>query len=391
MAKLWKKDSDEATADSGSPEAATTKESPVSATAIPDHQRTDANVPAADDPIKPDGPTDLTAKSWRGVLRRTFHEFNEDQCTDLAAGLTYYSVLSIFPGLLAIFSLLGVVGQGEESVQKILDILGPLVSQKTLDSLEPTLVDLASSQAAGLTLLIGLVGAVWSASGYVRGFGRAMNNIYEVREGRPAWKLIPSQLLLTLVVLVLCALALVMLIVSGPVAESIGDVVGLGSTAVTIWTYAKWPVLAVVVVLIVALLYQRTPNVKQPGFRWLSLGAFLAIMVWVAASVGFAFYVANFGSYNKTYGSLAGVIITLLWLWLTNTALLFGAELDSELERGRQLQAGMAAEEDLQLPVRDNRGILKREEKKATIVNKARAVRDAMATTGDPADRPYRR
>ena len=182
--------------------------------------------------------------------------------------------------------------------------------------------------------------ALWSASGYVGAFGRAMNRIYEIEEGRPFWKLRPVMLLLTLVAVLLAAVALLLLIVSGPVAESIGNVIGLGDAALTVWTIAKWPVLALIVVLVVGLLYYTTPNVQQPKFRWISVGAAVAILIWVLASVGFSFYVANFSSYNKTYGSLAGVIVALLFLWITNLALLFGGELDAELERGRRAAGG---------------------------------------------------
>ena len=256
----------------------------------------------------------------------------------------------------------------------------PLVSNQMLGTIEPALRQIAESQGAGLALVLGVLGALWSASGYVGAFGRAMNKIYEIDEGRPFWKLRPTMLLLTLVAVVLMAMVLLMLIVSGPVAESIGNVIGLGDVAVTVWAFAKWPVLAVVVVVIVGLLYYATPNVKQPKFRWLSVGAFVAILIWVLASVAFAFYVANFASYNKTYGSLAGVVVALLFLWITNLALLFGAELDAELERGRQLQAGIAAEEELQLPARDTRNI-----------KKARKTRDKDIAFGRKIRREARR
>jgi membrane protein len=217
---------------------------------------------------------------------------------------------------------------------------------------------------------------LWSASGYVSAFGRAMNAIYEIDEGRPFWKLRPVTLLVTLVAILLIALVLVMLIVSGPLAASLGSVIGLSSTVVTVWNIVKWPVIVLFVVLIVAILYHATPNVKQPKFRWVSVGAFVAIVIWILASIAFAFYVATFGSYDKTYGSLAGAVVGLLWLWLTNVALLFGAELDSELERGRQLQAGIAAESELQLPARDTRGIRKARKKEAKDIERGRRIRD---------------
>src|SRR3954451_1178751 len=214
-----------------------------------------------------------------------------------------------------------------------------------------------------------------------------MKTVYEIEEGRPFWKLRPWMLLLTLVAILLVACVLVMLIVSGPLADSVGDVIGLGSQAVTVWKIAKWPLLVCFVILIVALLYYTTPNVKQARIRWLSTGACVAIIVWVLASIGFAFYVATFGSYDKVYGSLAGAIAGLLWLWITNLALLFGAELDSELERGRQLQAGIAAEEELQLPARDTRNIEKARKKEEKDVAKGRAIREQADANGTTQDR----
>ncbi len=347
--------------------------------------RDEATTPDPDDARKPDNPQDLTKRSWFYVMRKTVREFIDDQCTDLAAALTYYAVLSIFPAVLALVSLLGVVGQAGRSVDVVLDVLGPLVSDQMLETIEPALRQIAESPGAGLALVIGLAGALWTASGYVGAFGRAMNRIYEIGEGRPIWKLRPWMILITFVAVVLAALVLLMLIVSGPVAESIGSVVGLGSTAVTVWQIAKWPVLAAIVVLVVAMLYHTTPNVQQPKFRWLSVGAVVAILTWVLASVGFSIYVANFASYNQTYGSLAGVIVALLYLWITNLALLFGAELDAELERGRQLQAGIAAEQDLQLPAKDTRNITKSRQKQEEDVARGRRIRDAA---GHDAARP---
>ena len=354
-----------------------------------DEKRTSPSMPEPDDSRKPDAPTDLDKRSWFYVLRKTMHEFSDDQCTDLAAALTYYAVLAIFPAMIALISILGVIGEGPKAVKEITKTLKPLVSTSALNTITDNLNNVVNAPGAGLALVIGILAALWSASGYVGAFGRAMNRVYEIEEGRPFWKLRPVMLLLTVVAVVLAAIALLMLIVSGPVAKSVGNVIGLGSTAVTVWSIAKWPVLAVIVVVVVALLYYVTPNVQQPKFRWISVGAGVAIVVWVIASVGFAFYVAGFSSYNKTYGSLAGVIVTLLFLWITNLALLFGGELDAELERGRQLQAGIAAEEELQLPARDTRNIKKahkKQEKDAAVGRKIRREaerRNAEETSSD--------
>ena len=345
----------------------------------------DKSMPDPESEDKPDSPGELDKRSWKYVARKTLREFSDDQCTDQAAGLTYYAVLAVFPALLALFSLMGVVGRAPEAVKAITDIMRPLVSADTLNTFTPVLQDLARSQGAGLALVVGLAGALWSASGYVGAFGRAMNRIYEIDEGRPFWKLRPLMLVITLGAVLLSALVLVMLIVSGPLAQSIGDRIGLGDTAVTLWNIAKWPLIAVIVMMVVALLYYATPNVKQPKFRWLSIGAAFAIVIWVLASVAFAFYVANFSSYNKTYGSLAGVIVTLLWLWITNLALLLGAEIDSELERGRELEAGIPAEEELQLPARDTRNIEKAREKEQKDIELGRAIREQADPEGDVA------
>ena len=254
--------------------------------------------------------------------------------TDLAAGLTYYAVLAIFPAALALASLLAVVGEADQSMDAVLDVLRPLVSAKTLADIEPTLRALTRADGASWTLLAGALGALWSASAYVGAFARANNTIREVEETRPIWKLRPLMLLITLVVVVLNAAALLIIVATGDIARSLGDRIGLGRTFVDTWDVAKWPGLAIVVIIVVALLIHATPNVKT-GIRLLSAGAFVAILVWVAASAGFAYYVVSFSSYNVTYGSVAGVIVVLVWLWLTNAALLFGAEIDAERERRR--------------------------------------------------------
>ncbi len=341
-------------------------------------------------PLRPETTGRDPGRSAFFVARRTVGEFLDDGGTDLAASLTYYSVLALFPGVIALLSLVGVVGQGQKSVSAIEDVLRPLVSADTLKQISGPLEQLAGVPGAGLALLVGLLGALWSASGYVGAFSRAMNAVYEVEEGRPFWRLRPMQLLVTLATVVLCAVSLVILIVSGPVAESVGKAIGVGDNLVAVWSYAKWPVLAVVVMFLVALLYHSTPNVKFVRFRIITVGAFVAILVWLAASVGFAFFVANFSSYNKTYGSLAGVVVFLLWLWITNVALIFGAELDAELERGRELKQGVAAEEHLQLPLRDGRGIEKAQRRRDRDLATQRDVRLA-AGPGNPADRPFGR
>jgi membrane protein len=286
------------------------------------------------------------------VLQRTVREFREDNLTDWAAALTYYGVLSIFPALLLLVSGLGLVGQS--ATKPLLDNVDALAPGAVRDLVTQAIENLQRSQgAAGILFLVGLVVALWSASNYIAAFIRASNSIWDVEEGRPIWKTIPLRLAITIVMVVVLAIAAVAVVVTGPLAEWVGALVGLGETAVTVWDIAKWPVVVLIVVLMVALLYWAAPNVKQPGFRWVTPGCVIAVLLWILASAVFAFYVANFGSYNKTYGSLGAVIIFFIWLWLSNVAILLGAEFDAELERTRQIAAGHPREKEPFLPPRD--------------------------------------
>lgn len=335
----------------------------------------DVTAPDPEDPRKPDSPTDIEKPSWKFALKKAVSEFGKDQCTDLAAALTYYAVLSLFPALLALVSLLGVFGQGETTVETILQMVRDLGQDQAVEQIEGPIRSMVDAGGAGLALVAGIAGALWSASGYVGAFGRAMNRIYEIDEGRPIWKLRPQMLLLTLVLVLMGGLIILGVALSGGVAETIGSTIGLGDTAVTVWGIAKWPVMLLLVMAMVALLYYFTPNVRQPKFRWMSPGAGLAIIVAILASVAFGFYVSNFGSYNKTYGSLAGVIVFLLWVWIINNVLLLGAEFDAELERARQLQSGIAAEETIQLPPRDTKKSDQAAEKREESIEEAREIR----------------
>ncbi|MGN6408963.1 MAG: YihY/virulence factor BrkB family protein [Curtobacterium sp.] len=320
--------------------------------------------PEPDDPRKPDSPADLTKPTLVYTLKKTLREFSSDQCTDLAASLTYYTVLALFPGLLAVVSILGLVSDPKKTIDTLLDVVNNIGGGQVAELLRDPIEGLVRSPAAPVTFIVGVVGALWSASGYVGAFGRAMNRIYNVREGRPIWKLRPTMLGVTLFTVILLVLGLLAL-VSGPLARSFGDVIGLGDVAATVLSIVQWPILLVIAIIVVAVLYYWAPNVKQPKFRWVSGGSILAILILIVASVGFGFYVGNFSNYNATYGSLGGVIVFLLWIWITNNALLFGAEFDAEIERGRELQAGIRAEEDIQLPERDTRQIEKQDEKRA--------------------------
>jgi membrane protein len=300
----------------------------------------------------PDTPTGLSARSWKAVLTRTVREFRDDNLTDWAAALTYYGILSIFPMLIVLVSVLGLIGSS--ATQPLLDNLGTVAPGPAKDIFTSALENIQESRgAAGVLFVVGLVGALWSASGYIGAFMRASNAIYEVEEGRPFWKLRPLQVGVTLLMVLLLAASALAVVFTGPLAEQIGNVIGVGGTAVTVWDIAKWPVLILLVSLMFSILYWVAPNVRQPGFRWLTPGGVLAVLLWIVASAAFALYVASFASYNKTYGSLGGVIVFLVWLWISNVVVLLGAELNAELERGRELEAGVeAAEEEIQLPPR---------------------------------------
>jgi membrane protein len=302
----------------------------------------------------PEGPTKLRGRSWWGVLKRTVSEFRQDNLTDWAAALTYYGVLAIFPAILALVSILGLVGSS--ATQPLISNLGSVAPGAAKQIVTTAIQNLQKSQgAAGVAFVFGLAIALWSASGYVAGFMRASNAIYDIGEGRPIWKTAPVRVGVTFVLLVLLGISALAVVLTGGLAKQVGGLIGLGSAAVTIWDIAKWPVLLLVISFMFAILYWASPNVKQPGFRWLSPGGIFAVVLWVIASAAFAFYVASFGSYNKTYGALAGVIIFLVWLWISNIAVLLGAELNAELERGRRIEAGHPSEKEPFVEPRDTR------------------------------------
>lgn len=342
------------------------------------------DAPSPDHESKPDSPPDLTPRSWRYAAKRTLREFSADNCLDLAAGLTYYAVLSLFPALMAITSLLGVFGQGERATKALLDLIEDVAPGDTQDIIREPLTQFATSPAVGFALVTGIVIAIWSASGYVAAFSRAMNRIYEIDEGRPMWKLRGTQLVVTLIAIVLVLVIAVALVVSGPITDVIGDMLGVGAAAKVTWSILKWPVLALAVIVVIAVLYYATPNARQPKFRWMSIGAAVALLALLIASLGFGFYVANFSNYDRTYGTFAGVIIFLLWVWIGNLALLFGAELDAEIERARQLQAGITAETTIQLPPRDTVQIDQAEKKEKAAEDEGRRIREDNA--GRPSD-----
>src|SRR4051794_38290077 len=302
---------------------------------------------------RPEG-TDARSSLF-ATVKRTFTEFSEDNMSDWAAALTYYGLLSLFPALIALVSILGLFGDPATTTKTITQIvtkLGPASAAQTFAG--PVKSITSHKSAAGILFFVGLGTALWSASGYIGAFMRAANIIYETPEGRPFWKLRPLQIAVTLFMILLLAAVAIGIVLPGPVVSAVAGPLGVGSTAQTIWNFAKWPVMLLAVIVMIALLYHAAPNVKLPGFKWVTPGAIFALVIWLVASLLFAFYVANFGSYDKTYGTLGGLVVLLVWLWITNCALLLGMELNSERERDRELEAGLArAEREIQLEPRD--------------------------------------
>lgn len=308
----------------------------------------------ADAPRESGAPAARDGSGRRATLLRTVREFREDNLADSAAALTYYGILSLFPALVALVSIVGLFGDPRATTSTLTDLVSSLGPSDAASTFRGPIESLtANRQAAGILMIAGIAVALWSASGYIGAFMRASNVIYEVEEGRPFWKLRPLQMLVALVMVVLAVLVAVALVVTGPLAASVGDAIGAGDAAVTVWNIAKWPVLTLVVITMISILYFASPNARIRGWRWITPGGAVALAVWVLASAGFAFYVANFGSYDETYGTLGGVITFLVWLWITNLAILFGAELNAELERGRELRDGrLEARESIQLEPR---------------------------------------
>jgi membrane protein len=303
----------------------------------------------------PDDLSDLPKRSYLPVLKRTVTEFGDDNVTVWAAALTYYGVLSIFPGLLLMVTALRLFGS--DTVSKVTDNVAGIAPGGVGAIIKSAAGSLQHSQqgTAGVVAIISLLGALWSASGYIGVFMQASNAIYDVPEGRPIWKTIPIRLGVTVVTGILLTVAALMVVFTGPLAEQLGRALGIGSAAVTAWNIAKWPVLVIIVSLLFAILYWASPNARHGGFRWVSPGGVVAVVIWLVASAAFAFYVANFGSYNRTYGSLAAVILFLVWLWISNIAILLGAEFDAEMQRSRAIQAGHPETDEPYMELRDTR------------------------------------
>ena len=288
------------------------------------------------------------------TLKRTASEFMEDNLTDWAAALTYYGLLSLFPALIAMVSIIGLVGDPKSTTATLTEIVTEIGPASAAETFSGPIESIASNQStAGVTFVAGLALALWSASGYVGAFMRASNIIYETQEGRPFWKLRPLQLGVTLAMIVLLAFLALALVLTGPVVEAVAGPIGLGDTAVTVWNVAKWPAMVAIFLLMVAVLYYASPNAKLRGFRWVTPGSVVAIVVWAIASAAFAIYVANFGAYDKTYGTLGGLVALLVWFWISNLAILFGHQLNAERERSLEIEEGRPrAKREIQLEPR---------------------------------------
>jgi membrane protein len=300
-------------------------------------------------------PVALPRASWGDTLKRTLRKAKDDKINHWGAALTYYAVLSLFPALLVMVSLVGLFGSPERVTKVLTDTISDLGPSTAAQTFQGPIESLTSNRGgAGVVLVVSIAGALWAASGYVSAFADASNSIYQVEEGRPFWKLKPLQLLVTFVLILIAAFVALGLVLSGPIVGALGGALGISDSVLTAWRFAKWPAMLILVVVIFGVLYYTAPNARVSGVRWVSGGAIVALVAWIVASLAFALYVSNFGSYNKTYGALGGVVVFLLWLWLTNLAILLGAEFNAETERAKQLHSGVrGAERKLKLPARE--------------------------------------
>ncbi len=327
----------------------------------------------------------MRAGDWRIAVTRAAHGFSADRCADLAAALTYRATLALFPAIIAVFALLGLVGQDRKAADEVLGIIESVAPTTTSDALRAPIEQLTRAPGAGLALVFGIAVALWAASGYVDAFGRAMNAVYAVEEGRPFWARRAAQLIVTLIIVVAAAISAVAVLLSGGIADAVGQRLGMSPVMLIVSNVLKWPLVVGALVMAVAVLYHYTPNVKHVRLRWVSPGAIVAIVALAGGSGGLALYAADGVDYRRTYGSLAGIVLFLLWLWIVNLALLLGAEFDAELERVRQLRAGLVAERHLQLPLRDTRAVDRRGRMHARDIDRARALRERSPRDHDSA------
>ncbi|MCD1573105.1 YihY/virulence factor BrkB family protein [Agromyces mediolanus] len=324
---------------------------------------------------RPASPVQLSRAAWWVAARRTARTFFEGNGIDRAAALAFFSVLALFPAILVTASILALAGQEGRALGAAIDLAGDVLPRETVEFLRERLGEFAVSPAATLGVVTGAVVALWTASAYVTAFGRAMNDVYGVDEGRPVWKLRGIQLLVTAGFLALVSIIVLLLLLGGGIATAVAEQLGAGEAVQLTWAIARWPLMFAVLVCLIALLYRATPNVRQPRFRWLSVGAVLAIVVVAGASAAFAWYLTAFADYDRVYGSLAGAVVFLVWLWLVNGGLLIGAAFDAELERARELQAGAHAEDRILLEPRDTTRMARNAERIAAERERARRLR----------------
>lgn len=306
---------------------------------------------------EPETPAEIDGSSWRLAVRRALRAFGVDECPDVAASLTFYAVLALIPATMVSFSIVSLLGRGEETARVVGDVVGALMPDVSAESVRDGIAVIVDARLSGILLVFALSLTLWAVARYVAALGRGMNRIYGVAEGRPVWRLKSGQLLIALVVIVCSALILAILTFTDAVAEAVGQSMGLEDATLLVWRIVRWPLLTAIVVFVLAFLYYSSPNVKPARFRWMSLGAAAALAVLLIASLGFWLYVANFADYDRLYGAFAGVIVFALWLWIANMAILVGAEFDAEVQRVRQLLAGVPAETQVQVPLRDARRI----------------------------------
>ena len=269
---------------------------------------------------------------WRPLLSRTVDEFLKNKLAHWAAALTYYGVLAAFPMLLVLVSIVGLVGHA--ATEPLIGNLRAMAPGPGREILVSAIQNLEKGRGgAGFLLIVGLGGALWSASGYMAAFMNASNSIYHVEETRRVSQTVSARVGMSAVVLVLLAVTVATVGLTGPLARDVGSLVGLGDTAAEVWRAAKWLILIGLVGFMVAFLYWAAPNAEQRRFRWVSSGSAVAVLLWLGGSAAFTLFVATFGTYNKTYGPLGGVIVFLIWLWISNIAVLAGATFDAQLER----------------------------------------------------------
>ena len=314
--------------------------------------------------------------SWRYAVRRARHGFVRHRGIDSAAALTFFAALALFPGALVVVSSFAIVRDRDEAVESILAVVGEFVKKSTVETLETPLRSFLAIENPGIALLIGTWLLLWTLSAYATAFGRTINTTYEILEGRRFWKFRGLMLIVTVVLMIAFGAILLILIATPRVAASFAETAGIAEPWVVAWNIAKWPALLVLAIIVAAVLYYYTPNVRHLRLRWVSWGAIFAIVTWALATAGFGVYVATVGQYDRIYGWIGGGIVTLLWLYITNLVLVFGAEFDAEVVRLRQLGAGIAAEETVQLPLRDTTRNLVLARQRADDVRDGKAIRD---------------